>query len=68
MDTFAGFEVVDGIVSGKVIEFHLSFCQNEPGWNTIRAEYSDFFDFMKRAVLPDMQNFITGVDDVEDYC
>ena len=51
MDTFAGFEIVNGNVTEKIIVFHPSFQQNVKGWNIIESEFSDFFDFMQKLVL-----------------
>lgn len=65
-DTFVGFEIIDENVTEKVIVFHLSFQQNEKGWNIIKSEHSDFFDFMQKIVLPDMKEWIPE-DDVNDY-
>lgn len=66
MDTFAGFEVVDGKITENVIVFHPSFQQNVKGWSIIESEFSDFFEFMQKQVLPEMKDWIQD-DDVNDY-
>ena len=66
MDTFVGFEILDEKVTEKIIVFHPSFGQNVKGWNIIESEYSDFFEFMQRQVLPDLKEWIPE-DDVNDY-
>lgn len=66
MDTFAGFEIVNGNVTEKIIVFHPSFQQNVKGWNIIESEFSDFFDFMQKLVLPEMKDWIQE-DDVNDH-
>lgn len=66
MDTFVGFEILDEKVTEKIIVFHPSFGQNVKGWDIIESEYSDFFEFMQRQVLPDMKEWIPE-DDVNDY-
>ncbi len=65
MDTFAGFEIVDGKITEKVIEFHLTF-NNNSDWKIIEAEYEDFFEFLRKSVLPTMKEWILD-DDIEDY-
>ncbi|MFT3796660.1 hypothetical protein [Flavobacterium sp.] len=65
-DTFAGFEVVNGEITEKVLVFHPSFQTNTKDWNIVENEYSDFFDFMQRRALPDMKDWIPD-DDVADY-
>ena len=66
MDTYVGFEIVNGNVTENIIVFHPSFGQNVKGWNIIETEHSDFFEFMKNRVLPEMREWITE-DDVNDY-
>ncbi|MGX7668749.1 hypothetical protein [Flavobacterium pedocola] len=66
MDTFAGFEIKNGKVCENVIVFHPSFQKNTSDWDIIENEYSDFFEFMKNQVLPDMKEWIVD-DNVEDY-
>jgi len=66
MDTFAGFEIVDGKVAENIIVFHPSFGQNVKGWGIIESEHSDFFEFMQKRVLPEMKEWIP-LDDVEEY-
>lgn len=66
MDTFAGFEIVDGNLTETVVVFHPSFQQNVDGWNIIESEYLDFFEFLQKQVLPDMKDWIQD-DDVEGY-
>ena len=65
MDTFAGFEILDGKTTEKVIEFHLTF-NNNSDWNIIEAEYEDLFEFLRKSVLPTMKEWILD-DDIEDY-
>lgn len=66
MDTFAGFEIVENNIVEKVIVFHPSFQRNIKGWNIIESEHGDFFDFIRKVVLPDMKAWIVD-DDIEDY-
>ena len=66
MDTFVAFEVINGKVVENVIVFHPSFQENTPNWDIIENEYSDFFDFMRNQVLPDMKGWIPD-DDVNNY-
>jgi hypothetical protein len=65
-DTFAGFVITNGKVTEKVIVFHPSFSKNINDWDIIESEYSDFFDFMQKRVLPEMKEWIPE-DDVKDY-
>ena len=65
-DTFAGFEVIKGKITEKVIVFHPSFNKNVKGWDIIEDEYLNFFKFLKENVLPEMEEWIK-FDDVEDY-
>ncbi|WP_026711318.1 hypothetical protein [Flavobacterium filum] len=58
MDTFAGFEIKDGNVCENVIVFHLTFQKNTLDWNIIENEYSDFFEFIRNQVLPEMKDWI----------
>lgn len=46
-DTFSGFEIVDKIVTGKVIVFHLSFSENVTDWDIILSEHSNLDEFLK---------------------
>ena len=66
MDTFVGFEIMNGKVAENVIVFHPSFGQNFKGWNIIESEHSYFFDFMQKRVLTEMKEWI-HLDDVNDY-
>jgi hypothetical protein len=66
MDTFAAFEIINGVVSEKVIVFHPSFQNNIHNWNIIESEYQNFFTFMQELVLPDMQAWIED-EDLNDY-
>lgn len=66
MDTFAGFEIKNGIIQENVLVFHLSFGSNNDEWNVVKKEHQNFFSFIKETVLPDMEEWITA-DDVEDY-
>jgi hypothetical protein len=65
-DTYAGFEIIDGNITEKILIFHPSFQTNVEGWNIVENEYSDFFEFLKLEVLPEMKEWIE-TDDVEDY-
>jgi len=65
-DTFAGFEIINQTIQEKVLVFHPSFGENVDGWNIVEAEYSNFFEFLKKEVLPTMEEWIEE-DDVEDY-
>ena len=66
MDTFAGFEIIEGKVIEKVIVFHLSFNNNISNWSIIESEYSDFFEFVSNRVLPEMKEWVPE-DDINDY-
>jgi len=66
MDTFAGFEIVNGVVCEKVVVFHPTFQKNIKDWEIIESEYEDFFTFIQKLVLPDMQAWIDD-DDVNNY-
>ena len=66
MDTFAGFEIVEGKITERIITFHLTFGSYNSNRNIIEAEYEDFFEFMEKDVLPTMKEWIQD-DDVEDY-
>jgi hypothetical protein len=65
IDTYCGFEVIDGEVKDKVIVFHPSW-QNPKPRNIILAEYDNIFDFIKLHVLAEMQEWIK-VDDITEY-
>ena len=43
MDTFAGFEIINGKVCENIIVFHPSFQKNTSDWEIIENEYSDLF-------------------------
>ncbi len=59
MDSFAGFEVVDGKITDKILVFHLTFSNNS-NWNIIEAEYDDLFHFVRNDILPTMKDWISG--------
>ena len=65
-DTYVGFEIIDGIVSEKIIVFHPTYNDNNDGWDIIESEHLDFFAFMTHRVLPEMKEWISE-DDVNDY-
>lgn len=62
MDTFAGFEIVDNVITERVIVFHPSFSKNNNDWTIIESEHISFFDFLKNIVLPDMEYWIEDED------
>ena len=56
-DHFAGLEIVDGIITDKVILFHPSFSahSNEKHWDIVHQVFGDVFDFVSEQVIPDMK-------------
>ena len=62
MDTFAGFEIVNGNVTEKIIVFHPSFQQNVKGWNIIESEFINMMT-NKLAIQIDKPNVWTNVLD-----
>src|SRR5690606_18609063 len=66
MDTFDGFEIVDGKVTENVIVFHPSFGTNLKGCDIIESDKSDLFYYIQKRVLPEMKEWITK-DDVNEY-
>ena len=66
MDTYAGFEVINGKPCENVIVFHPSFQKNTSDWSIIENEYSDFFQFIKNHVLTDMKEWIDD-EDLDEY-
>jgi hypothetical protein len=66
MDTFAGFEIINGKICENVIVFHPSFQKNTSDWNIIENEYLDLFEFIKNQVLKEMKEWIID-DAIEDY-
>lgn len=65
MDTYCGFEVINGIVQQNVIVFHPSW-QNGKPFDTIEREHKDIFDFLRNQVLPEMKEWISE-DEIEGY-
>jgi hypothetical protein len=63
-DDFAGLEILDGIITSKVIVFHPVF-STEPSqrrWNIVNAIFSDVFDFVSNQVIPDMKDWSIDED------
>ena len=66
MDTYCGFEVVNGIIKENVIVFHPSWQGGNKSKNIILAEYKDIFEFLANRVLPEMKEWIKE-DEVDEY-
>lgn len=58
MDTYAGFEIINGKVCENIIVFHPSFQKNTADWSIIENEYLDFIQFMRNQVLQDVNEWI----------
>ena len=58
METYAGFEIINGKIRENVIVFHPTFQKNSPDWNIIESEHLDFIQFMKNQVLQDVKEWI----------
>lgn len=54
-DTYAGFEIIDDIITDKVLVYHLTFQKPDKDWNIIETTYDNFWTFMKSEVLPAMR-------------
>ena len=71
-DDFAGFEVVDGQVTPRVLHFHPVFGTGKEvpverrTWDIVRGEYDNLFEFVARVVLEDMREWASE-DEFEDY-
>lgn len=70
-DDLAGFLIVDGLITDKVIYFHPSYTSNpkaqrESGWSIVTGEYNDIFEFFAEVIVPDMREWAL-VDDAEEW-
>ena len=66
-DDLAGFLLVDGIITEKVIHFHPSYTSNSDtqkasGWSIVNGEYEDIFEFFAKVVMPDMKEWAITED------
>lgn len=60
-DDTAGFEVLNGQTTGRVVVFHPAWSgREEPG--LIDAEYEDLWAFLARRVVEDMRDWANEVD------
>jgi hypothetical protein len=64
-DDFAGFEIISDQVKENVIYFHPAF-SNVKNSLIIYGEYSNLFEFIRRVVLTDMEEWAM-TDDFETY-
>jgi hypothetical protein len=60
-DDFAGFLVVDGIITDRVIYFHPSF-SSTPNSYMINSEHADFWEFVRDIVIPDTKDWESETD------
>lgn len=61
-DDFAGLEIIEGVITDRVIYFHPSFGNNVPGWDIVCGEYEDTFTFIASVVIPDMKDWALTED------
>ena len=58
-DDFAGLEIVNGVITEKVICFHPVFStgtlESSRSWNIVNSTYKNTFEFISHQVIPDMQ-------------
>ena len=58
-DDFAGLEIVNGVITEKVICFHPVFStgaiESSRSWNIVNSAYKNTFEFISHQVIPDMQ-------------
>ena len=66
MDTYCGFEVINGVIQENIIVFHPSWQGGNKSKNIIQAEYNDIFEFLSNHVLPEMKNWIKE-DEIDKY-
>ena len=68
-DDFAGIEVVEGVLTERVIYFHPVFgsADNEANqtWNIVHGVFDDVFEFVAKQVVPDMKEW-ASVEDASD--
>src|SRR5262245_34768357 len=58
---FAGFLVVEGVVTEQVVSFHPSFGSG-PNSFMIRSEHADFWQFVRDVVIPDTKDWQSEAD------
>ena len=70
-DDFAGFEIINGELTDKVIHFHPVFSSgssnpsSERNWNIVCGVFDDVFEFIAKQVIPDMKDWAL-VEDAAD--
>lgn len=63
-DDFAGFEIVDGKITDKVILFHPVFGsgRSERSWDIVDSQFNDVFEFLSNQIVPDMKDWALTED------
>ena len=65
-DDFAGLEIINGVITEKVICFHPVFStstlESARTWNIVNSIYQNTFEFMAHQVIPGMQMWAESED------
>ncbi|MFK3865129.1 hypothetical protein [Pseudoalteromonas rhizosphaerae] len=58
-DDFAGLEIVDSVITDKVIVFHPAFGsgKSERSWDIVETEFNDVFEFLSNHIVQDMKDW-----------
>ena len=64
-DDFAGFEIIEGIITDKIICFELSYNKTKNKF-LINNRYGNLFEFFKAVVFPDFENWVS-TDDFDEW-
>jgi hypothetical protein len=60
-DDFAGFLVVNGVTTDRVLYFHPSFTSTRNEY-MITSEHEDFWEFFRDVVIPDTKDWGSKAD------
>ena len=66
-DDFAGLEIINGIITDKVLHFHPTFsscidASSPKTWNIVFRTFSDVFEFVSERVIPNMKEWAIDED------
>ncbi len=63
-DDFAGLEIVNGIITDKVLYFHPVFSSgvSDSEWDIVDSAFEDVFEFMSKQIIPDMKDWAITED------
>jgi len=64
-DDFAGFTIIDGAATDRVIYYHPSFSDG-PNPSIISGTYPDLWTFLREVVIPDTAIWFTDEADIQD--